>query len=311
MEGRRRLCKLSSCDGNSDAQERAMVGKVKSSHHTDFESPPAPTQNLNKGDDDNGGGNEIRDILSNLSSRLELLSIEKRRDWKKSDVDDNSSTLVTNKEIDQQKDVELPEYKSAESLFSFTSEPSDSSLDANKNAGGGIHCAIDGYKEDCESEAVKLDKDEPRHVGEKLLSVGHSVEGAGGGEVDDEDDCVVVSGNQFVKELGRQDCKLKKYYDSDKVDELDNFTEDSLLEDEKTITLSGLNSTYKLPGDIATMLYPHQCDGIRWLWSLHCLGKGGILGDDMGLGKTMQVRRQDEVYTVVISLDVFFYECGS
>lgn len=33
------------------------------------------------------------------------------------------------------------------------------------------------------------------------------------------------------------------------------------------------------------MLYPHQVVGVRWLWSLHCLGRGGILADDMGLGE--------------------------
>lgn len=46
---------------------------------------------------------------------------------------------------------------------------------------------------------------------------------------------------------------------------------------------------YKLPGKTAKMLYPHQREGLKWLWSLHCKGKGGILGDDMGLGKTMQI----------------------
>ena len=46
---------------------------------------------------------------------------------------------------------------------------------------------------------------------------------------------------------------------------------------------------YTLPHKIAKILYPHQLDGIKWLWSLHCGGTGGILGDDMGLGKTMQV----------------------
>ncbi|KAG2537572.1 hypothetical protein PVAP13_9NG309000 [Panicum virgatum] len=46
---------------------------------------------------------------------------------------------------------------------------------------------------------------------------------------------------------------------------------------------------YKLPGRIFKMLYPHQREGLRWLWGLHCRGTGGILGDDMGLGKTMQV----------------------
>ncbi|TVU16734.1 hypothetical protein EJB05_40311 [Eragrostis curvula] len=46
---------------------------------------------------------------------------------------------------------------------------------------------------------------------------------------------------------------------------------------------------YKLPGRIFKMLYPHQREGLQWLWVLHCRGTGGILGDDMGLGKTMQV----------------------
>ncbi|KAG2575965.1 hypothetical protein PVAP13_7KG359700 [Panicum virgatum] len=46
---------------------------------------------------------------------------------------------------------------------------------------------------------------------------------------------------------------------------------------------------YKLPGRIFKMLYPHQREGLRWLWVLHCRGTGGILGDDMGLGKTMQL----------------------
>lgn len=31
-----------------------------------------------------------------------------------------------------------------------------------------------------------------------------------------------------------------------------------------------------------------QVVGVRWLWSLAAMGRGGILGDDMGLGKTMQ-----------------------
>jgi DNA excision repair protein ERCC-6-like len=46
---------------------------------------------------------------------------------------------------------------------------------------------------------------------------------------------------------------------------------------------------YKLPGTIFKILYPHQREGLQWLWVLHCRGTGGILGDDMGLGKTMQV----------------------
>lgn len=72
---------------------------------------------------------------------------------------------------------------------------------------------------------------------------------------------------------------------------LDDYADGSVLEDDGSITFSGSKSTYKLPGKIAKMLYPHQRDGLRWLWSLHCQSKGGILGDDMGLGKTMQVNK--------------------
>ena len=35
---------------------------------------------------------------------------------------------------------------------------------------------------------------------------------------------------------------------------------------------------FVLRGSIATRLYPHQTEGIRWLWSLHQLQRGGILG---------------------------------
>ncbi|GJX39888.1 ribonuclease H-like domain-containing protein [Tanacetum coccineum] len=48
-------------------------------------------------------------------------------------------------------------------------------------------------------------------------------------------------------------------------------------------------SLTRLPSKIVTMLYPHPREGLNWLWSLHCKGKGDILGDDMGLGKTMQI----------------------
>ncbi|XP_052153628.1 SNF2 domain-containing protein ENL1-like [Oryza glaberrima] len=45
----------------------------------------------------------------------------------------------------------------------------------------------------------------------------------------------------------------------------------------------------KIPRRVLGSLYPHQRDGLAWLWALHCTATGGILGDDMGLGKTIQV----------------------
>ena len=84
-----------------------------------------------------------------------------------------------------------------------------------------------------------------------------------------------------------EDGDCTEYDSEDSVQVMDNF----VPENDGSITLSGPRSTYKLPAKIGKMLYPHQREGLTWLWSLYCLGKGGILGDDMGLGKTMQVRK--------------------
>eukprot|EP00242_Pyramimonas_sp_CCMP2087_P001518 CAMPEP_0198226574 /NCGR_PEP_ID=MMETSP1445-20131203/105787_1 /TAXON_ID=36898 /ORGANISM="Pyramimonas sp., Strain CCMP2087" /LENGTH=329 /DNA_ID=CAMNT_0043906405 /DNA_START=96 /DNA_END=1081 /DNA_ORIENTATION=- len=46
--------------------------------------------------------------------------------------------------------------------------------------------------------------------------------------------------------------------------------------------------TFVLSARLTNRLYPHQREGVEWLWGLHVKGKGGILGDDMGLGKTFQ-----------------------
>lgn len=43
------------------------------------------------------------------------------------------------------------------------------------------------------------------------------------------------------------------------------------------------------PKEIWDNLFEHQKIGVRWLWELHQLGSGGILGDEMGLGKTIQM----------------------
>jgi SNF2 family DNA or RNA helicase len=50
----------------------------------------------------------------------------------------------------------------------------------------------------------------------------------------------------------------------------------------------GDKGEYRLDEKVASKLYPHQIDGIKWLWSLYSMKKGGILGDDMGLGELMQ-----------------------
>jgi DNA excision repair protein ERCC-6 len=44
-----------------------------------------------------------------------------------------------------------------------------------------------------------------------------------------------------------------------------------------------------LPGAVARKLMGYQRTALRWLWSLHGQGVGGIVADEMGLGKTAQV----------------------
>ncbi|EFJ51955.1 hypothetical protein VOLCADRAFT_120362, partial [Volvox carteri f. nagariensis] len=51
----------------------------------------------------------------------------------------------------------------------------------------------------------------------------------------------------------------------------------------------GEDQQYVLGAHVAQKLYPHQVQGVKWLWNLFSMQRGGILGDDMGLGKTMQI----------------------
>ncbi|PON78685.1 Protein CHROMATIN REMODELING [Trema orientale] len=307
IAGRRRLCKLSTRD---DREKENVPDEPSFSAITDFESPPPP-QNV-KASDENGGDNEIRDILNDLSARLEFLSIEKRKGARKVDPVEESLPVFKYDQIDEEKKVGVPEYESAESSFSVTSDASESSSDATKNVKNGTERENSKYEKDrdlhYESEddiSSKLEhrnkshfvsevkKESTKHyeykksefarVDKKLSSLGKTaVDQVEEEEVDDEDDCVVLSGKKLAKEVGRgrQSTKSKGY----NISGADDF-----FEDKSSITLKGAKYTYELPGDIGKMLYPHQRDGLKWLWSLHCQKKGGILGDDMGLGKTMQI----------------------
>ncbi|KAG0495393.1 hypothetical protein HPP92_000084 [Vanilla planifolia] len=94
--------------------------------------------------------------------------------------------------------------------------------------------------------------------------------------LDEEDDSEVVGSSE----------KSRSEYGEDAKDLVGDNSGDSII-----MEGSGMSKTlrYRLPGKTANLLYPHQKEGLKWLWSLHCAGTGGILGDDMGLGKTMQV----------------------
>ncbi|XP_052190509.1 protein CHROMATIN REMODELING 24 isoform X2 [Diospyros lotus] len=259
MAGRRRLCKVSSKVNKDDhlksvtANDDAVFAGL-----VDYDSPP-PLKNAVERD--SGGGNEIRDILNDLSSRLEYLSIEKKRPLKKVDPK-QESVLIEDEACSQEMGEDLPEFASAAS--SLASDPSNSSFDAITQSGSG-HSSVRG-----------LDEYQEKFDLENELDCAA-------------DDCEILSDQKMVEDMESQHGQFQESYDnSDIVNIVDDHSDDSISEDD-IITLKGPKATYVLPGNIAKMLYPHQRDGLKWLWSLHCQSKGGILGDDMGLGKTMQI----------------------
>ncbi|KAA3456121.1 protein CHROMATIN REMODELING 24 [Gossypium australe] len=302
IEGRRRLCKVSSRDGGG-ADKTSIPNEPIFSGICDFDSP-LQTKNVCE------GGSQIRDILNDLSSKLELMSIEKKTAPKRN----------------------IPEYASAESSFSSMSDPSDTSSGSSKNVGGGGQDVVDSCEDVYEEESKKLNvklvsarqvfdsnveekeeksesqsdfgndtfvtrvheskknfqrlkKNEPKNAYERLMSVGRSF-ASKHGEKEDDNDCVVLSSKQGFKKAVKCGGNLKKSDQSEEADELDDSCSSEI---DPPFILSGPNSTFKLPTKVAKMLYLHQREGLKWLWSLHCQGKGGILGDDMGLGKTMQI----------------------
>ncbi|KAL5993086.1 hypothetical protein ACLOJK_014007 [Asimina triloba] len=207
IQGRRRLCKQMSSEATDDEEKEAE----ESNGLTD--SPP-----------------QIRDILSDLSAKLDALSIEKKA-YPKTPI--YSFSLLSDSDSDSA--------SSRSSKPSLQRKPSDSS--------GSI---------------AEVKESKPASLSVAL---------------DDEDDCTILSAKEAGKEaaLGEDGAAW--------VDD----EEDSDFEDRNAIVLKGPSSTYTLPGKISKMLYPHQRDGLNWLWALHCKRAGGILGDDMGLGKTMQI----------------------
>lgn len=286
---------------------------------TDFDSPsPPPPPPV---DDNDNKGSEIRDILNDLSTRLELLSFQKKREnSRKTDSLENFSASCDERGIEEANKTDDREFDCPK----FFSNPSNSLLDENVKVENVVKTLIDDVDgedgeeilpnkakidlfddgihevDTCSTESEQLlhikykphegqDKYKRQDVERTYNSLGKTfVLKDEEREVDDEDDCVVLNRETMVfNEARRQHGKSEeKNEDSDGINMFDKSANYFILEGISSI---GHKSAFKLQGRIANMLYPHQRDGLRWLWSLHCKGKGGILGDDMGLGKTMQV----------------------
>lgn len=50
-----------------------------------------------------------------------------------------------------------------------------------------------------------------------------------------------------------------------------------------------LQNGLTIPNYMWKQLYKYQRTGVNWLWELHQIESGGLLGDEMGLGKTIQI----------------------
>lgn len=77
--------------------------------------------------------------------------------------------------------------------------------------------------------------------------------------------------------------------------------------------------TLKLPEELHAALYPHQLEGVQWLFQRHCYARCALLADEMGLGKTVQVcaflgqmyrerRIQSSIVVVPVTLISFWVE---
>ncbi|KMT14061.1 hypothetical protein BVRB_4g078890 isoform A [Beta vulgaris subsp. vulgaris] len=299
IQGRRRLCKVLSENNEKDDHEK-KEGNQQIFDISDFSSPP-------RGKDVDCGGNEIRDILNDLSSRLEFMSIEKKRnprpvDLKAVPLSNDSLQEVKQKSVAVKDDLVDSEFGSVGSSFASSPDVSSSSSGVtcgvvNKEVEGGTLSESDEDNFDEETSVNKnAGKAKLRNVSMKVKEkpvVSHkkAVHDIKDEVDDDEDDCIEVGGNNWTRKVQRNDGLLDKEHGDSSVVEVvdDDDTNEIVSKEDHTITLSGPRSTYKLHPKIGKMLYPHQREGLRWLWSLHCQGKGGILGDDMGLGKTMQM----------------------
>ncbi|GAA0156845.1 damaged DNA-binding protein [Lithospermum erythrorhizon] len=294
IAGRRRLCKLSSKEDGVTGHDK-YLGEDETPKFLeveDIDSPP-PTSKIEGGNYGDCASNEIRDILNDLSSKLDFLSIEKKRPAKKTELVENS--VESGVQI-LQEEKNYRDYKTTASMFSNLSDSFSDSIDGSRAVGvvvtkndkeWGTRTGLrdDGFSAKVSKPQIRSDMTKEIEVKKYGGKVSYSkalekVE-------DDSDDCVVLSGKSVVWKGMKRNEKIKQ--DSKEVNEMYDYGEAIFTESKDLFTLSDPKSSYRLPSGIAQMLYPHQRDGLKWLWSLHCQRKGGILGDDMGLGKTMQI----------------------
>ncbi|KAL0397611.1 UNVERIFIED_CONTAM: protein CHROMATIN REMODELING 24 [Sesamum calycinum] len=127
IEGRRRLCRISK---NNDSESAAGRNSIRAEEPkfdgiSDFDSPPQVNKTCET------AGNEIRDILNDLSARLEILSIEKKRVPKKVDPMEDFQDSVRSKLHDLTIKEGVPEYHNAASSYRHSSDSLDNTIESS------------------------------------------------------------------------------------------------------------------------------------------------------------------------------------
>ncbi|VYS71333.1 unnamed protein product [Arabidopsis thaliana] len=317
--------KFTSWDESKEANTE-LAGEPNFSIITDFCSPSPQLKQKEEMQGD-GGRNEIMGILDDLTSKLGTMSIQKKKDSQSNDFDacgvksqvekfdfeDAKSSFSLLSDLSKSSPDVVTTYnagvnsikdKQGKSGFAIREEQTSKEFSreweerisnvGKQNSYSGRHFDdnsednrqgynLDRGKSQCKEVDQSMKTTRHIEVSEKIRTVGRSnaAKLRDLDEDDDDDDCLILSGKKAAE---MKINKPARSYNAKR-----HGYDERSLEDEGSITLTGLNLSYTLPGKIATMLYPHQREGLNWLWSLHTQGKGGILGDDMGLGKTMQI----------------------
>eukprot|EP00042_Codosiga_hollandica_P056423 m.812556 g.812556 ORF g.812556 m.812556 type:complete len:1399 (+) comp59344_c0_seq2:163-4359(+) len=95
----------------------------------------------------------------------------------------------------------------------------------------------------------------------------------------------LIPNEKIVRKLRRLNASYQQELDAE--EETRPATQ---FEVDRSAGVCRLDDTFYLSTSTYDALFPHQREGVAWLWSIHNLPQhGGILGDDMGLGKTVQI----------------------
>ncbi|KAK3141042.1 hypothetical protein QOZ80_4BG0328830 [Eleusine coracana subsp. coracana] len=273
LAGRRRLCKLSDSAATASAAVEEQV------------------------DDDFDDGGSIRNILDDLTTRFDSLSVQKPKPASSTaqELAPLPCALTTDPDDDGSNIASSP-------LQVSSSDEASTVISRGAKAKPAQPTSVFTAHHACQDVH---DKGVARNWGGNRVSRASSFLDSdyGDGEEEEEETGTAYAAKHVRrKALTRRVPKAWMFqsYDDDGLGEKENNvianneSEDVGWEKTQDFKMEPTGSAasskpYKLQGRIFKMLYPHQREGLQWLWVLHCRGTGGILGDDMGLGKTMQV----------------------